>query len=422
MCNPLQDMPEVLIVGGGAIGLATAFFLKQRSDFSITMVDQGPIGDGCSYGNAGFISPSHVVPLAAPGVIAKGLRWLLNPESPFYIQPRWDLELFRWFWHFRRSATEAHVVRSAPVLQVLLERSRELTAQIQERAGHFEFRRDGLLMPFQGEGGRRECEQLAREAERLGMAHAWISAGRLAELAGTEVRAQGGLFFPGDAHLRPDQFTAVLHRYLEQQGVRFLPQTPVTGLKRQGRQVTGVQTPAGPLLADLVVVAAGAWSVELVRAVGYRLPLQPAKGYSLTFTPPPAGAPQRPLLLTETKVAVTPFKEAFRLAGTLELSGLELSLRMRRVQAIYRAAGRYLPTLRLSSMEQAEIWAGLRPCTPDGLPVVDRVPGTDNLWVATGHAMLGISLAAVTGELMAALLTGAEPPVDPTSLRADRWR
>ncbi len=413
-------MASVVIVGGGAIGLASAFFLQRCGDFSITVIDQGAIGDGCSYGNAGFLSPSHVVPLAAPGVVSKGLRWLLDPESPFYIRPRWDSELFRWLWRFRQAATSTHVVRSAPVLQALLERSRELTIQLQEVVGDFELRREGLLMPFQSKEGRQECEALAREAVRLGIAHAWIAAEELAELAGTEVRAQGGLFFPGDAHLRPDRFTAALHRYLEQQGVRFLPNTPVRGLVRRGFQVAGVQVAEGTLGADLVVVAAGAWSAELVRAVGYRLPLQPAKGYSLTFTPP-EGMPRRPLLLTETKVAVTPFREAFRLAGTLELAGLELSLNWRRVQAIYRAAGRYLPTLRLPAMEQAEIWAGLRPCTPDGLPVVDRVPGTDNLWLATGHAMLGISLAAVTGELVAALISGAAPPIDPTPLRADRW-
>jgi D-amino-acid dehydrogenase len=414
-------MSSVVIVGGGAIGLASAFFLQQRGGFSITVVDQGPIGDGCSYGNAGFISPSHVVPLAAPGVIGKGLRWLLDPESPFYIRPRWDLELFRWLWLFRRSATKAHVARSAPVLQGLLERSRELTAQVQETIGDFEFRRDGLLMPFQSQEGRQECEELAREAERLGMAHEWIPADRLAELAGTEVQAQGGLFFPGDAHLRPDRFTAALHRYLERQGVQFLPETPVTGLERRGSQIIGVQTPKGTLAAEQVVVATGAWSPALVRAVGYRLPLQPAKGYSLTFIPSPAAVPRRPLLLTETKVAVTPFREMFRLAGTLELAGMELAVRPLRVQAIYRAAGRYLPTLQLPSIEQAKIWVGLRPCTPNGLPVVDWVPGTDNLLLATGHAMLGISLAAVTGELVAALLMGKRPELDITPLRADRW-
>lgn len=414
-------MPSVIIVGGGAIGLAAALFLQQRGHFSITVIDQGRIGEGCSYGNAGFLSPSHVVPLAAPGVIRKGLRWLLDPESPFYIRPRWDVELFRWLWRFRRSATEAHVVRSAPVLQALLERSRDLTARLQEVVGDFEFCQDGLLMPFQGEEGRHECVALAQQAERLGMAHEWISADRLAELAGTEVQAQGGLFFPGDAHLRPDRFTSALHRYLEQQGVRFLAETPVTGLERQGQKITGVQTPEGTLAADLVVVAAGAWSARLVRAVGYWLPLQPAKGYSLTFVPQPEGMPRRPLLLTETKVAVTPFREAFRLAGTLELSGLELSIRRRRVEAIYRAASRYLPVLRLPAMAEAEIWAGLRPCTPDGLPVIDRIPGTDNLWLATGHAMLGISMAAVTGELLAALIEGDRPFIDPTPLRADRW-
>ncbi|SHK69766.1 NAD(P)/FAD-dependent oxidoreductase [Rhodothermus profundi] len=414
-------MASVVIVGGGAIGLASAFFLHRRGVFSITVLDQGPIGNGCSYGNAGFLSPSHMVPLAAPGVIGKGLRWLLDPESPFYIRPRWDLELFRWLWRFRRSATATHVTRSAPVLQALLERSRDLTAQIQDVTEDFELRQDGLLMPYQSEEGRGECEQLAREAARLGMTHEWVPVDRLNELAGMEVRAIGGLFFPGDAHLRPDRFTAALHRYLERQGVQFLPETEVTGLVRRGRQVTEVQTSNGTLAADQVVVAAGAWSARLVRAVGYRLPLQPAKGYSLTFTPPPELVPRRPLLLTETKVAVTPFREAFRLAGTLELSGLELSIRQRRVQAIYRAAQRYLPALPLPPIEQAEIWAGLRPCTPDGLPVVDRVPGTDNLWLATGHAMLGISLAAVTGELVAALVGEDTPPIDPALLRADRW-
>ncbi|CAM3186439.1 NAD(P)/FAD-dependent oxidoreductase [Rhodothermus bifroesti] len=413
-------MPSVVIVGGGAIGLASAFFLHQAGVGSITVLERGAIGNGCSYGNAGLVSPSHVIPLAAPGVMRKGLRWLLNSRSPFYIRPRWDLDLFRWLWHFGRSATARHVQRNAPVLKALLERSRTLTAMLQEKIGDFGYRSDGLLMVFQDEGYA-ECAALAQEAARLGMSCEWVTKDRLIELAGTRVQAQGGLFFPGDAHLQPDRFTAALASFLTQHGVCCQSEVTVTEIVRQGRRVRGLKTTAGFFEADVVVLATGAWSVELAQMVGYRLPLQPAKGYSLTFTPPPEGMPQRPLLLTEAKVAVTPFSDALRLAGTLELAGIEQTIRPHRVEAIYRAAQQYLPMLRWPVLETAKVWSGLRPCTPDGLPVVDWVPGSSNLLLATGHAMLGISLAAVTGELVAALVAGKQPELDITPLRGDRW-
>ncbi len=419
-------MPElqtdVLVVGAGAIGLNTAYYL-QKAGADVTVVDRGGFGTGCSFGNAGLLVPSHLVPLAAPGVILQGLKWMLNPESPFYIKLRLDPKLLSWLWAFGRHCTKAHVERCVPVLKELHLVSRDLTAQIAEDEGlDFEYQQQGLLMLFH-DAGRTECEHLCETANSVGM-HARLlnGADAVRELdENIDTIARGGLHIAEDAVIHPAKFVSQLADVLEQRGVRFLRESAVQGMVRHNGAVQDVATSTGRIQAKEIVLAAGSWTPQLARQVGVRVPIEPAKGYSITF-PKPANAPRLPLLLSEAKVAVTPFRDQLRLAGTLELAGFDLKINQRRVNAIRKAVPRYLTGLEVPENDNdSEVWAGLRPCTPDGLPIVGRVPGISNLTLAAGHAMQGISLASATGKLVAEVILGERPFLDLTPLRPERF-
>lgn len=405
---------DVAIVGGGAVGLWAAHALRQRGR-DVVVIDRGAIGAACSLGNAGYVSPSHVVPLAAPGVVTQGLRWLLDPESPFYVRPRFDLDLFRWLWRFVRASTSAHVRRAGPVLADLGLRSVAQYAALADRLD-FGFERSGLLMLHRNADTNRT---LVAHARRAGLEVEVLDADAVQALEPAAAPGLGGVFFPQDAVLDPEQMTRALHRHLASNGVRFVPHTAVTGFDVHEGRIRALETSGGAWTADEVVLAAGSWTPELGRQLGLRVPVQPAKGYSVTVTLD--GGPRLPVLLTEAKVAVTPLPGGrLRFAGTLELAGLDASVDERRVRAILRAVPTYL---RLDAVETdpSEAWVGFRPCTPDGLPLIGRAPTVDNLTVATGHAMLGITLAPVTGDLVAALVTGAPPPFDPTPFRLGRF-
>lgn len=418
----LRD-PDIAIIGGGAIGLWAAYALRQRERGvrgegrrSIVVLDKGEIGAACSLGNAGYVSPSHVIPLAAPGVVTQGLRWLLDPESPFYVRPRLDLGLARWLWRFMRSSTADHVRRAGPLLADLGLRSAAHYAALADTLD-IGFAPSGLLMLHRDAAAN---HTLVEHARRAGLDVDVLDAASVQDLEPTAAPGLGGVFFPQDAVVDPERMTTALHRRLEANGVRFLPHTEVTGFAVREGRIHAIETTRGDIEAREVVLAAGSWSTDLGRSLGLRLPVQPAKGYSITI-PPDGPSPRLPVLLTEAKVAVTPLPEGrLRFAGTLELAGLDASINERRVRAILRAVPDYL---RLSPIdaEPADAWVGFRPCTPDGLPFIGRAQAVSNLTVATGHAMLGITLAPATGDLVAALVAGEPPPFDPTPFRLDRF-
>ncbi|NOX37085.1 MAG: FAD-dependent oxidoreductase [Calditrichaeota bacterium] len=420
--TPENLSTDVLIVGGGIIGLCTAYYLQQQG-VSVMVVDQGAMGEGSSFANAGLVAPSHFIPLASPGVIRKGLRWMLNPESPFYIKPRLDVDLFSWLWKFRHYATSAYVNRHKKPLKEFLEYSYQLFEALhQSNAFDFEWTPHGLLMVYLTEGGRRDLEYLHQQAGELEVPAEWVSAERLPKFLGhISTTARGGLFFPGDAHLDPGKFVKGMADFLSRKGVRLLEHTAVRDFRVQGNRVEAVVVNDVEIRASRVVVTAGSWTAALVARLGIRLPLQPAKGYSITF---PWEKPRFtvPLILTETKIAVTPFRQQLRFAGTLELAGLQLNINSRRVRAIRKGVQRYLPDIGASETSRGTIWAGLRPCTPDGLPVVGRVPNFSNLWLATGHAMIGISLATGTGKAIADDILGKTPEIDLQPFRVDRFQ
>lgn len=417
---------DVLVVGAGAVGLSTAYYLE-KAGAEVCVVDRGSFGSGCSFGNAGLLAPSHVVPLAAPGVILQGLKWMFRPKSPFYIKPRLDPQLWAWLWAFKRHCTEVHVQRCIPLLKELHIHSRDLTAQLaREERLDFEYQQQGLVVLFH-EAGRRECEQLCHTTSSLGMQARLLNGP--AEVRELDERihttAAGGLLISEDALLHPEKFMDQLAHLLQRRGVRFLPEAGVQELARQNGRVHEVATAAGRISAREVVLAAGSWTTGLAATMGVRVPIQPGKGYSITFRKP-HGTPRIPLLLHEARVAVTPFQDRLRLAGTMEFAGFDLSINQRRVDAILEAVPRYLPNLETPDLvtskdDGTEVWTGLRPCTPDGLPILGRAPGLPNVTLAAGHAMMGISLAAVSGRLAADIVLGKHPFLDVAALRPERF-
>jgi D-amino-acid dehydrogenase len=414
-------MNDVLVLGGGAVGACTAYELS-RAGAQVTLVERGEIGHQCSLHNAGLVVPSHIVPLAAPGVLKQGLKWMLDPDSPFYVQPRLDPGLLSWVWHFRRAATPARMYRSIPVLRDLLRAARALFDDYAALPGfNINLTPNGLVMLFRTGRGERALVEEADLAHRMGVeARVLDSTGLEALHAGVPFLASGGVYFPHDAHLDPGRFVVELRSLLEREGVRILASRTITGAIHNGRAVTGVRCDGETLQADAYVVAGGAWSPQIVSSLGLRLPMQPGKGYSVTV-PDQGLRLSIPLILSEARVAVTPLNGAARYAGTMELAGFDLSMNRRRIHAMLMAVPLYLDTTPPHPGPPAELWAGLRPCSPDGLPYIGRFRRFPNLVAATGHAMLGITLAPVTGRVVAELLSDRQVSVDITMLAPDRF-
>ncbi len=408
----------IAVIGGGVVGVCTAYYLARRG-LPVSLVEKGEIAAGSSYGNAGLIVPSHSVPLAAPGALRQGLRWMLDPESPFYIRPRLSRDLVRWLLRFRRACTEDHVRRSIPVIRDLSRASLDLYQELSALPElEFGFRQDGVLAVFRTVAGFAHGRQEAAVLDEAGIAAKIVDAEGVRALEpALRHDVSGGVYFPDDAHVTPDRFVRGLARVAQGLGARVLTGTEVFGFTTRGRRIAVVETTRGNLDVDGVVLTAGAWSSELARGLGLDLPLQAAKGYSITCDRPPVG-PRIPLLLGEARVAVTPMDDALRFAGTLELAGLDLAIKRRRVEAIRRVVPRYLAEERYVVRE---IWRGLRPCSPDGLPYIGRPARYDNLIVATGHAMIGVSLGPVTGALVAQLAAGEAPMLDLAPLSPDRF-
>ena len=412
---------DILIVGGGAVGLCAAYFLHEKG-CRVTVLEKGVPGGGSSYGNAGLVVPSHFVPLAAPGAISQGLKWIWNPESPFYIKPRFDLALFDWLWKFRAACNAAHVQRSATLLRDLNLGGKRLYEQFSQQAGfNFGFTPKGLMILFRSPAGAHECGEMAAAAGDLGLSARIVSNEEIAQIdPALHSRAQGAVYFQDDAHLDPAAFNRAMHAYLETAGVAVQSGCEVLGFQKSGRKITAVKTSRGDYSAGEILLAGGAWTAGIARQLGLKLPMQAGKGYSITL-PYPDAKPSIPLILEEARVAVTPLGDRLRLAGTLELSGLDASINHRRVKAILRALSAYIDLPRPINPDQAEIWAGLRPCTPDGLPYLGRTARYGNLSVAAGHAMIGMSTAPSSGKLISEVIVGEEPFLDISLLDVDRY-
>lgn len=413
----------VVVIGGGVIGALSAWYLSEAG-FPVTIVEKAQYAGACSHGNCGYISPSHVLPLTAPGAIAKSLKSMLAgpSKSPFYIRPRLSPELWRWLWRFARRCNQRDMLAAAGTLHQLLQSSAQLYAELIEREQlECEWERKGLIFVYHSEKEWHHYEAVNRmTSERFGVsAVPWDRATLEQREPALKPGLGGAWFFDVDSHLRPDLLMAELRRKLEARGVRIVEQCSVEGFVVEAGRARAVRTNQGPIAGSQFVVAAGAMTPFLNEALGFRIPIQPGKGYSLTM-PRPRLCPNLPMIFEEHRVAITPLRSAYRIGSTMEFAGFDTSINPRRLRLLTEGASLYLrePT----ADPVLETWYGWRPMTWDSLPFIDRIPAISNGWMAAGHNMLGLSLGAVTGKLVAELAAGQTPHLDLRPLSAARAR
>lgn len=414
---------RIVVIGAGVIGLCTAYYCARRG-FDVTVVERGEAArDGASYGNAGMIVPSHFTPLAAPGMVALGLKWMWNPASPFYIKPRLDAGLIDWAFKFWRAANPGHVRRAAPLIAKLSLDSRACFEELSALAGFgIGFKKDGLVMLCQTRHALDEEAQTAAKARTLGLRAEVLDAKQTALLnPGATTAVAGSVFFPLDCHVNPARFLASLQRELERIGVKFRWATEAVDLRIEKRRLRTLVLAGGEEIeADEFVLCGGTWSPDLVAKLGLRLPMQAGKGYSLTLQ-----NPRRqlivPSILTEARVAVTPMGDTLRVGGTMEVAGRDTGINPIRVRGIIDSFCRYFPDYSPADFDAVTPWSGLRPCSPDGMPYIGRTAKFDNLSIAAGHAMMGLSLGPITGKMMADTLAGETPANASPLLSPDRY-
>lgn len=414
---------HIVIIGGGVIGLSTAYYCARRG-FSVTVIERnGAQRDGCSFNNAGMIVPSHFIPLAAPGMVKLGLKWMWNPASPFYIKPRLDADLLSWGMKFWRAANANHVRRAAPLLRDLSLASRACFEELAQLPDvNFGLVKKGLLMLCKEQHTLDEEAKTAEQSRALGIPAEILNAKQTTALdPGTRVDVVGSVYFPLDCHLTPARFLATLQQQCEDAGVSFLWNKDVMDGQLENRRVRSLKLSDGnEISGDEFILCCGSWSPLLARKLGLNIPIQAGKGYSLTLSKP-RQLPQICSILTEARVAVTPMDGGLRVGGTMEIAGLNEDVNTVRVQGIINSFCRYFPEFRPEDFDGIQPWRGLRPCSPDGLPYVGRTNRFDNFLLATGHAMMGLSLGPITGKLMAQILSGEKPAIDLTTLSPDRY-
>lgn len=412
---------RAIVVGAGAIGIASAYYLV-RAGLDVTVVDRGEVARACSYGNACLIVPSHSDPIPGPGVIGQALAWMLRSDSPFYIRPRVDLELLAWSLKFRRYCTKQAAERGYEALVSLSRASLALYEELTSSGeAPFFFDKRGVveayLSPSSIDAGKRERDLL----EAHGFPARFLSRDEaLALEPALSPSIAGGLYIESEAHGYSYGYARALACAVERRGGRILTGRPVETIRRARNKVTGVRLgePREELDADVVVLAAGSWSRGIARGLGLDIPLQPAKGYSATIDAYDGG-PKIPILVKERRVIVTPLDARLRFGGTLELAGFDSRIDPTRYAAVVRAACEVLEEP--PPMENEEAWSGLRPVTPDGLPIIDRLDEPEGLILATGHAMLGFTQSPMTGKLVAELANGGEPSIPLSPFRYDRF-
>jgi D-amino-acid dehydrogenase len=412
----------VLVVGAGVVGLFSALYCAERG-FRVTVLERhGEQRDGCSFGNTGMIVPSHFVPLAAPGMVVQGLKWMLDPAAPFHIAPRASWDLVTWGLRFARACSAAHVQRAAPLLRDLSLASRACYEALSVPDNAFGLQRSGVLMLCRTAHALEEETRVAQHARSLGMPAEVLGPGEAAALE-PDVRMDiaGAVHYPLDCNLVPERLIAGLQRRLAERGVQFLWDTEVRHWDVAGNRLRAAGCNGGARIeADEFVLAAGSWSAGLARALGLKLPLQAGKGYSLTCPRPPQ-MPRRCAVLVEARVAVSPMAGALRFGGTMEIAGLDETIDPIRVRSIMEAIPRYYPAFGPPHFDGIAPWRGLRPCSPDGLPYLGRTARYSNLVIATGHAMMGVSLGAITGRIASQLMAGEETGFDLALLSPDRY-
>lgn len=410
---------DVLVLGGGIVGASVARQL-QADGRQVTLIDRGQPGFGCSYGNAGWITPCFAMPLPQPGMFWKSIGWLLNPESPLYIKPEPSWLLARWMLSFLQAMNQKQMLESVAVLADISKYSLESYAELAKRnPGIFGFEQKGLLMVSGTDDGLRATIHEAELMAERGIPGRKVSAEEIASMEPSlKSGLKGGVYFPSEAHAEPLATVQTLIKEFEGLGGKLLSGTEVFDFNFSGNRIEEVVTTRGTFQPDLVVLALGSWSRVLASRLRVSVPILGGKGYSM-IVEDFGVKPQHPIMILERKIAVTPRADSVRIAGTLELVDQDESITTRRVNSIIRGASEYMHVS--SEPKIRELWRGLRPCTPDGVPMVGFSKKWSNLVYNTGHQMLGLQSAPGSGRLAADLIMGRKPLVDPRPFRPERF-
>jgi D-amino-acid dehydrogenase len=416
-------MAKAIIIGGGIIGLSSAYYLQQQG-WQVTVLDKGDFSDNCSYGNCGYICPSHFIPLATPGVVKQGLKWMWNSKSPFYVQPKLDFNLIDWGMKFMRIATPKHVNEAAiPLRDIAMLSQKEYVSWLQQTGFNFAYEHKGLLEIFQTDAGEAHAHHTIEKAHKIGLTDtALLSREQLQALEPhTPLNARGAILFNCDAHCYPNKLMQNLLQYLPAAGVQLKPNEEVVQIEKKGNRISKVITASSAYEADAVVLATGSWSRQVAALMDVKVAMMPGRGYSYTLENSPYKV-NYPAVLIEGRAAITPMDgNKIRFGGTMEITSHKTPPRSNRVQGILDAVKRYYPEFDIPMPTMDKIWYGYRPVSADGLPYIGRSKKIDNLVVATGHSMLGLSLGAGTGKLVSEILQGKPTSMNITPFNPDRF-
>jgi D-amino-acid dehydrogenase len=414
-------MSKAIIIGGGVIGLFSAYYLH-KSGWEVDVLEQGDLSDNCSYGNAGMVTPSHFVPLASPGMIEQGIRWMFNSKSPFYVKPSLNRELIGWGLKFVKSATKKHVERSAGGLRDIFLLSRNLYHEFEKDSGiDFGLEDKGILMLFKSPKVEEEELHLVEKATNLGLDAQYLTPAEARKLQpDLELDVLGAVHHHCDSHMSPNKLMKGLVKYLETAGVRIHRNTEVLRINQDGGKVISVSTKDSTYTGDNYLIASGSWSPGIAKLAGLNIPLMPGKGYSFMVNDPvkPMSIPS---ILCEARVAITPMNGGIRFGGTMEIGKINKQVNMNRVKGIVESVPKYFPDFKLAMPDQKDVWFGFRPCSPDGLPYIGMTSKYKNLAIATGHAMIGLGLAPATGKLIADAFNGEKPVINAGLFDANRY-
>ena len=402
---------KVVIIGGGIMGVCSAYFLNKEGH-EVTIIDKSNFSSGASFVNAGYITPSHIISLAAPGIITKGLKWMLNPSSPFYVKPRLNKDFLQWAWAFKRSATKQKVAQSIPVIKDINILSRELYIAMKSSGDlDFHFEHKGLLMAYKNDKAGEQEWEVGKKAIQLGLKVENLTAKEVKILEPkANLNIKGAVYFHSDAHMTPGGFMKNMLAYLKSQGVTILAEEEVKDIIILNNSIKKVITNKQEITADEFVMAAGSWSPLISKKLGIKMLLQPGKGYRINVAQETNIT--IPTVLLEAKVAVTPMNGFTRFSGTMEIDKINHKINPVRVNAIANSASEYYLGLQISTEDKEAAECGLRPVTPDGLPYIGKTTQYNNLTFATGHAMMGWSLGPATGKLVSEIISDQKSSLD----------
>ncbi len=401
---------KVVIVGGGIIGFSCAYYLIEEGH-EVVLVDKNSFNSGASIVNAGYIIPSHIIPLASPEVLKKGIKWMFNSNSPFYIKPRFNKDLINWGINFIKSSSSRHVNRSIGIIKKINEFSKELYFELRDSKNiDFKIYEKGLLMAFKTSEAEKEELKTAKIARELKMNVQELSQDQVNSMQ-PKIRMdiKGAFWYKSDAHLTPETFMNNLKSYLLKKGLKVYKENLVESFNYNSGIINSIRTNKNEIFGDEFVIASGAWSENLLKKLRIKLLIQAGKGYRINLFKKTGIS--YPAILLEDKVAVTPMDGFTRFGGTMEIAGLNTKINFKRVNAIARSSEKYYEGLKIPTQNINDAQCGLRPLSPDGLPFIGRHSLYNNLVLATGHSMMGWSLGPATGKLVSEIISGKKKSI-----------